>query len=156
MLRRCISWLDRRVGNRGELLILFGVPWIIVGLGFVLVPMERFSRPGPGGPLETIDNGPYPAVLWVLGGVLAIVCAFTRLKRQEDSYGFFGVIMPPLIWSGLYYTSWLSNVVSEGELGRPNTWIAGTVYLSVTIIPIFLSLRFKDLPPVVHIRAEGP
>ena len=135
-----------KLGARGVLLVLMGTPWVLIGTGFLIVQMERFSRPGPGGPLQFMDDGPWGGLMWILGGAIAIGSALIRKRTHEDGFGFIGLTIPAFIWGACYFWSFIANVASEGELGRPNTWIAGTIYWSVTLLITFLSKRLKDEP----------
>jgi len=115
-------------------------------MGFLLIPMERFSRPGPGGPLEFLDRGPWIGFLWIGGGICAVVSSFLRVKTHDDSLGYNGVSIPPFVMGTCYFWSWISNRVTGGELGRPNSWIASLLYLSLAMLLVFLARNLKDEP----------
>jgi hypothetical protein len=138
-----------RLGRRGLLLILLGAAYVTIGTGFVLVPMERFSRPGPGGILNAMDS-PWVGALWIVGGVLAVASGILRPWTLRDGYGFNGLALPPFLWMAGYAWSTVAYVVTAGALGRANAWIAAIVYLALTAIVLFLA-RWPD-PDDPHLR----
>lgn len=139
----------RLVGTRGSLLIIIGAIWIILGASYLNSPMEWFSKPGSGGVLDFLDNGPGEVIfasLWVLGGVLAIYSAIRRPKICEDSLGFNGLLIPPLLWSFGYWWSFGVNLFSHGVYGRDHTHFGGLLYGAVSVMVLFLSRHLQDHP----------
>lgn len=144
--------LIRLVGTRGICLLLLGVLWLILGLAFITNPVERFSQPGPGGILDFLDRGPGVyifAAMWLAGGITAIVVAFQRPVTCKDDIGFNGAALPPFFWGAGYWWSFAIYSVSDGEFGRPNTYLAGLLYWTLVILIVFLSRHLSDHP-------EGP
>lgn len=141
-----------KVGTRGVLLLLFGTLWSLQGITFLLHPMERFSRSGPGGVLDFLDNGPgvyiYSAS-WLLGGILSIICAIQRPKTCVDSWGFTALAIPPMLFALGYWWSWALNLFSHEEYGRGGTYVGGLLFTIITLVPMFLSRNLQDHP-------EGP
>jgi len=141
-----------KVGTRGVCLLILGFMWATLGAGFLLNPMERFSKPGHGGVLDFLDDGPGVFIfssMWIFGGIVAIIVAFQRPITCRDDVGFNGVALPPFLWGAGYWWSYLLNQLSDGEFGRPNTYVAGMVYWSITLLIMFLSRNLSDHP-------EGP
>lgn len=137
------------VGTRGICLIILGIMWLILGLAFVTNPVERFSQAGPGGVLDFLDNGPGVYILasmWVVGGIVALVTAFQRPITCRDDWGFNGVGLPPFIWGAGYWWSFAINALSDGEFGRPNTYLAGILYWTFALLIMFLSRHLSDHP----------
>lgn len=151
-MHRIEMFFIKLVGTRGSLLLILGTIWIIIGIGFLVNPTERFSRPGPGGYLDFLDEGPGVYVfssMWVVGGTVAIVIAFYRTITCEDDLGFNGVGLPPLLWGFGYWWSWIVHFLFDGEFGRSNAYIGGLLYSTISILIIFLSHHIQDHP-------EGP
>lgn len=151
---RMIVW----VGTRGVCLLILGFLWTILGVGFLINPMERFSKPGSGGILDFLDKGPGVfifASMWVVGGFVAIIVAIQRPITCKDDLGFNGIALPPFLWGMGYWWSWVLNQVSDGEFGRPNTYVAGIVYWSITILMMFLSRHLSDHPKGPCIGRRG-
>ena len=150
----------RLVGTRGSILLILGAIWIIVGIGFLLNPVERFSRPGPGGLLDFLDEGPGVYIfsgMWVVGGAVALVVAFLRAKTCEDDLGFNGVGLPPLLWGFGYWWSWITHLLFDGEYGRSSAYIGALLYSTLCVLVVFLSHHVRDHPegPCARKRAAG-
>jgi hypothetical protein len=131
-----------RLGRRGLMLLLLGLAYTSIGFGFVLIPQERFSAPGAGGLLQVLDS-PWFGFLWIAGGVVACASGFVRARTGHDAIGFNGLVVPAFVWSAFYTWSFLANVTTGGELGRPSAWIAAVVYAALTAIVLFLA-RWPD------------
>lgn len=132
----------RRFGRRGECLILIGGLWMLIGFGFVVTPMERFSRPGQGGPLQFMDTPPWPGLLWLAGGLVSLLCGLLRRWRRRDDWGFNGLIAPVSVWTLAYLFSAVSWWSSRGEYGRPTAWLGAVIFLGLGL----LILRIADWP----------
>lgn len=150
--------LIRKVGTRGLCLLILGTLWLILGTAFIIAPMERFSKPGPGGILDFLDRGPgiyIFASMWLIGGMLAIVTAFQRPITCKDDLGFNGVVLPPFVWGLGYWWSFFIFTFSRGEYGRQGSFLAGMLYWDLAILIIFLSRHLGDHPegPCVSRRA---
>lgn len=142
----------RKFGTRGLCLLILGVLWSILGALFTVAPMERFSKPGPGGILDFLDRGPgiyIFASMWIVGGVVALVTAFQRPLTCRDDMGFNGVVLPPFLWGLGYWWSFFVYTFSGGEYGREGTFLAGMLYWDLALLIIFLSRHLSDHP-------EGP
>ena len=146
------SWEEAliiKVGTRGVCLLILGFVWSILGFGFTVTRMERFSKPGPGGILDFLDRGVGVYVLslmWLIGGLAAVIVAIQRPITCRDDIGFNGLALPPFIWGSAYWWSFFLNQLSDGTLGRPNTYIAALIYWSITILVMFLARHLSDHP----------
>lgn len=151
-------YLIVKVGTRGVCLLILGFVWTLLGTGFLLSPMERFSKPGPGGILDSLDNGPGVYIMssmWLLGGLTALIVGVRRPITCRDDIGFNGVCLPPFIWGMAYWWSYFLNQLSDGELGKPNTYIAGIIYWAITILVVFISRHMGDHPAGPCIGRRG-
>lgn len=136
--------IGRYLGRRGGILVLFGLAWTLMGFGFATVHVDRFSRPGPGGPLEFMDSTPYPGIVWIICGVIAILSGLLRRKRRnEDAIGYAALILPPLGWFFAYVISWVISMVSGGVYGLPHNWIGSIVY-TIIVISILVISHWRD------------
>lgn len=149
-----------KVGTRGVLLLILGFLWILLGFAFLVNPMERFSKPGPGGVLDFLDTSPglyIFAGMWIAGGTVALVTAFQRPITCKDDLGFNGIGLPPFLWGAGYWWSFLLSNLSGGEFGRPNTYLAGILYWTISIMIMFLSRNLSDHPegPCARRRAQS-
>lgn len=146
-----LFWI-RLIGTRGSLLLILGTIWTIIGTGFLTNPIERFSKPGPGGRLDFLDSPPINYIfssIWLVGGIVSIFIAFYRARSCEDDWGFNGVALPPLLWGFAYLWSWLLHFVFDGEVGRETGYIGALLHFTITMLVVFLSHHVQDHP-------EGP
>lgn len=116
---------------KARVMALGGIAWIVIGLGFLAMPMERFSRPGPGGPLQFLDDWAIFPVLWIVGGAIAFVMSFLRrnIPIRADQVGFVSLAAPPFMWSAAYFWSYYLHIITAGGIGRPEAWRPGVVYM---------------------------
>jgi hypothetical protein len=141
----------RWLGRRGLILLLCGTAWFAIGSIFTRDHVERFSRPGPGGPLQFLDNSPWPGVFWMCCGLMAIVVGATRRKFDgEDAYGWAAIVAPVLLWTMGYGWSYALFVYTryfdrapEHAAGRPNSGVGFIVYLMITLF-LFIVARWPD------------
>lgn len=147
------------VGTRGICLLLLGVMWTVLGITFITNPVERFSKPGPGGTLDFLDGGPgiyIFASMWIVGGATALITAFQRPVTCKDDVGFNGIGLPPFLWGAGYWWSYFLFTATDGEYGRPNTQLAGILYWTFTLLIMFLARNLSDHPegPCAQRRAQ--
>lgn len=128
----------RNLGRRGGVLALFGLCWIVLGVGFAVIQTERFSRPGAGGPLEFMDSLPLPGLFWALCGMIALVNGVTRqLLDHEDAVGYASLIMPPTLWVLAYtwsFTMWVFTRDSAEPYGRMSGFLGAVLFLVIVVI----------------------
>lgn len=142
----------KKFGTRGVCLWLLGIPWTLLGIGFILDPQERFSKPGPGGSLDVLDTPPgiyLFASMWLIGGVTAMVAAILRPRICVDDWGFVAITLPPFLWGAGYFWSQVISLFTDGMYGRDNAYFAMIVYWSFALLLAFLARRLPDAP-------EGP
>jgi signal transduction histidine kinase len=153
------AWLHRLAlhqGRRGGILTLFGIAWIFCGLGFTLIPSERFSRPGPRGIIEFLDT-PWPGLFWILCGLVALGNGLLRRRvRNEDAIGYAALIMPPGLWVLAYtasFTLWAFTRNNVEVYGR-FTAILGALIFTVIVVILRIVANWPDdmdltpVPPV--------
>ena len=139
---------------KARTMALGGIAWIVIGLGFVSVPVERFSRPGPGGPLQFLDDWPIFAILWIVGGSIAVVMSFLRRKlpARADQIGFLSLATPSFVWSASYFWSYYLHIITSGGIGRADSWRPGVVYM----VAVGLLLTIADLLDPTDRVQPGP
>jgi hypothetical protein len=149
----------RYLGRRGGILVLFGLAWMLMGFGFANIHVDRFSRPGPGGPIEFMDSTPYPGILWLVCGVIAVISGLIRRRRKnEDAVGYAALILPPFVWFFAYIISWVIWIVSAGLYGVRYNWIGAIVYLIIIISILVISHWRDDLDEkyLILMRVKDP
>lgn len=147
-------WLARAVrwaGRRGLILILCGVAWMVIGTMFTLDNIERFSRPGPGGPLQFLDSDPWPGLVWVIcGSVAGAVGTIRRRFGGEDAFGFAALVAPCVLWFMGYLWSYILFLYTttksdspEEVIGRAQAGPSAIVYLIILAF-LFVIARWPD------------
>jgi hypothetical protein len=128
--------------------------WITLGLGFLGNDQERFSRPGPGDPLQFLDDTPLMCASWLVAGVVALVNGIIRRWiRDEDAFGFAALMLPPASWATAYGWSYATYLFSGGALGRPSAAI-GCAVMAAFATFLLLVARWPD-PADAEYRAIG-
>jgi len=97
--------IQRRIrvnGRRGAFQLTLGVFYVIVGSSFFCVPATPAREALFGWLTAYVPLGVF-AALWVVAGLVALVCAW--LPRPRDAAGFIAMVFAPGIWSGLYAIS---------------------------------------------------
>lgn len=150
-----LRWLKRlpgtrRFGRRALILLHGGAAWIMTGWAIYTVPLERFSRPGPGGTMEIMDT-PYPGIMWVIGGVLAVGNALLRGRlRGRDVIGFLGLITPPAVWLALFIWSASLYRITHGQSGNPRA-ITGVIVWYLITAWVMIDAGWRDPEdPSIH------
>jgi magnesium-transporting ATPase (P-type) len=131
-------------GRRGTFLAAYGLIWIVIGIANFIEPMERFSKPGPGGPLEILEMA-WTGLIWAACGLMAISTAFIRRspgRQRVDQWGFTALLIPALVWDFGFFWSWISWL-STGVYGRPTAWLGILVYL-VIVLSILVVAGWPD------------
>lgn len=146
-INRIEGFFSARYGNRGEILWITGLMWVFLGIGFMTTHAERFSKPGPGGPLQFLDDSSWGGLMWLVGGALGMFFTFWRVRHDgQDGIGFLGITMPCLLWGACYWWSYLFFVVTRGEAGRPTAYTGGLVFWGMAAILMLVAKRLKDEP----------
>jgi hypothetical protein len=126
---------------------------MLSGVDYLRHPMERFSKPGPGGILDFLDKGLGVYIfssLWLIGGLAGVITALLRPKTCEDGLGFAAIALPPFLWAMGYWWAVIIFAISGGVYGRDSDTYGQAIRLSVvTLLIMFLSRNLQDHP-------EGP
>lgn len=135
--------IAKRLGRRGLLLLMMGMAWFGLGLSNLLIPSDRFSAPGLGNDhiLQILD-GPGFNALWVIGGFIAmIVGGFhdRRVFNKREAWGWNAVLTLPLMWVCFFVWSFVVNLVSHGEGGRPQGLYGAIVWTLVSVIIMIMA-----------------
>lgn len=136
-------FMTRRFGFRGALLILFGLTWIILGIGVIAIGGEVPNLP------HTLVPTQIRCALWVASGVIAIIAGVRRTRL--DKIGWVALYFMPALKSASYLWGTAEYVLDGG--GYALGWIGGVIYgLFVGIIAIC----YKWPEPVIPGREELP
>ncbi|NJQ04301.1 hypothetical protein [Streptomyces lonarensis] len=138
-----VAAVRRRLGRRGAYLLLTGVTWLLYGIGTVLDPREGTARAAvvlrAAAPLQTWGW------VWVAGGVLAILAAWSRCPARR-TWGFAAAFAPPALWALAFGWAWV-----DGQW--PQAWTGAVVWagaaLKVAIVATWRpDLEKIELPPL--------
>ncbi len=119
------TWPVVPPGKRGEVLLLLGVAWILVGVGTFLIP------PAPGDVLlaQVLPSVAVRGGLWIVTGLVALVYAWTP-RRRSDAVGFLALYVMPVaraVSNLVAWATWLTDGDAGG--GYRYGWLSAAFYL---------------------------
>jgi hypothetical protein len=106
-----------------------GVVYLVVGSSFFFMPGNP-SREAAFSWLTAYVSLGWFASLWVIAGLIAMVCAFR--PRPKDAAGFIALVFAPGIWVGLFI---LSAIIT----GSPLAVVSAVVYGAFGTVPLIVS-----------------
>jgi uncharacterized membrane protein HdeD (DUF308 family) len=106
-----------------------GVVYTIVGASFFFMPAAP-SRDETFRWLTAYVSLGWFASLWIIAGVIAIVCAFR--PRPKDAAGFIALVFAPGIWVGLF----LAGAIITGSALAT---VSAIVYGAFGAVPLIVS-----------------
>lgn len=140
--------LIRRFGRRGVFLMMFGLVYVVFGGSVLSIAMPRFAAVAMLG--SFLDSSAW-GVMWVVGGVVAMVNGFYRYRSHADAPGFTALLVPPVVWSIFYATSAVSYVATGGVFGRI-TSISGVAVWALVWLVVTLVSGWPDADSATHAR----
>jgi len=140
-----VSRVAERVGRRGAILVVLGGFWVVIGLGALLNPGERFTQPGATEVLAIMD-APAWGLLWTAGGLVALVAGLGARRWPHSDWGFAALAVPSFIWGWCYAWSWMLWHFTDGAQGRDVGWGTALVYWALTVGVLFAA-RAVNPPP---------
>ena len=108
MPRRAARWLHRRLGRRGEFLLILGIGKTCWGISFLVAP------PSAAG-LQLLTHWcslRHWSWLWIVAGLVTAGSALLRIGR--DAVGFLVALIPPTVWAVAYLAAAVSGQYSRG------------------------------------------
>lgn len=138
MLRIDRTIVVRKLGRRGLILVLIGIIWILVGVNIYQFPIERFSRPGPGGVLEFMEK-PYIGLLWAIAGIIAVatgILHYLQRVAERDAIGYNALLTPALVWTLCFFWSWAAYLFGAGGNERSLAGLLAWATISLFILVI--------------------
>jgi len=132
-------------GKRGEVLLLLGLAWILIGVGTVVVP------PPPGNLLHLLIPAPIRAGLWCGTGLVAVFYAWIP-KTRSDGWGFLALYLMPAVRAVSYFIAWVDFSV-DGVGGYRYGWLAALFY-TVFVGIVVVCAGWREPPPLLE--SEDP
>ncbi len=124
--------MRRRLGRRGEFLLLFGGIYTLYGAGLIAAGPTETSRAG----LALVTGGWVTfavwGAVWVAAGLNAAVHAFRR-GPGHDALGFQGLMVMPSVWAASYVWSWIIWVATAGEGGYGHGVLAAGIWAAAAV-----------------------
>jgi hypothetical protein len=108
----------RHVGNRGVVLGLLGVIWILTGIGRLVTPPRRVGLPHEHAPIWAI------ALMWLAPGIVAVAATAWR-KLDRLAWGVLAVPVGVMFFSSAI--GWLFGGYTPG-------WVGACVYAAVVLL----------------------
>ncbi|MFE3326908.1 hypothetical protein [Streptomyces sp. NPDC059176] len=133
--------MSRQLGRRGVILSCYGIVWVIVGWGQIVIP-----QPEQRGLQVLLALWPLSVWgwCWVIAGLIALVCAWAPPGR--DAPGFVALVLIVVPWTASYLASWLLGVYPRG-------WAGAAVWTAITV-PALVVAGWPEPPR--RKRAEPP
>lgn len=117
-------WLKYRIGRRGVVLGALGLIWGLYGFAQYAAPPPQASQNGLY-LLTLILPYQYWALLWVTAAFISFSATF---RTRGDTYGFVALLIPPLLWTSVYFVSWWPLAVFE------RGWVAALVWAAMAAV----------------------
>ena len=144
MLRRLLPRPPRDVGKRGQILLVFGLVWIGLGVGVLtegdpayydqIVPFTWLP--------ETVR-----AWLWIVTGAAAVAYAWRPRIIAHDGLGFLALYLMPAYRCGAFLWGWLdSRLPLGGGPGYPHGWVSALIYAAMVAAVIVCSTWPNPVP----------
>jgi lysylphosphatidylglycerol synthetase-like protein (DUF2156 family) len=127
-----------RIGRRGACLLVFGFIPFSIGAALFVQPTDRHGERRAIPVLEHIAPAEFWSSVWMLLGLVAMICAFLTWKEQR--YGFIIAYALPTFWGAAYLASWALGELVTG-------WFASVVYLGYSLLVVVISGWEEPTPP---------
>lgn len=116
------------LGYRGSVLLVWGVIWSLIGVGKLLSPVSAVDHLLITGYIPA----PIRAGVWLITGLIAMVCAF-RTRASGDAAGWISLYVMPSVLAVAYMIAWLQSLLYDVG-GIPLGWLGAAVYVALAAI----------------------
>lgn len=144
-MRQAARRLRKRLGRRGQILLIFGIGKICWGVGFIVTPVT--AAPGLSLLTDRCSLAAW-AWLWIIAGIACIAFAFLRVGR--DLLGFLAALAPPSVWALAYGYAALT-----GEYARGTTVALWYLTSHVGVIMWAATVPEYSVPPLPRQARKG-
>ncbi len=136
-------WPVMPLGKRGEVLLLLGIAWILIGIGAAIVPPPAEDL------LFLHIPVPIRAALWCGTGLVAIGYAWMPRVRS-DGWGFVALYLMPAVRAVSYFIAWV-DFTADGRSGYRYGWLSALFY-TVFIGIVVVCAGWREPPPLLLIE----
>ncbi len=139
--------LVNRIGRRGAALLFFGLLDLVYGYSLIWPGVSDLSLLSPNLKfLASLAPLMMWGVLWIIPGILAVVCAFLK----EDRWGFTGVIAVKMMWGVIYLAAAVTGQVDRAYVSA-TLWLCVAGFVAVISTwpeppPQLQTIMFPDRP----------
>ena len=148
-MRHLLPRPPREVSKRGQILVIFGFIWTVIGLGIYQQP----ALPGYENLLFTHMPVWLRAGAWVATGVIAVAYALRPSRIKTDGVGFLALYVMPAERAAIFLWGWVEHMIPGGSVGYDRGLLAGFVYLAL-VASVMVIASWPD-PPVNPPAGEG-
>jgi hypothetical protein len=138
---RAVRRLRRQLGRRGTILTCYGLVWVLIGYGQLVMP-----QPDQRGLQTILQLMPLPAwaCCWMAAGLIALASAWAPPGR--DAAGFVALALIVVPWATSYLAAWALG-------GYPRGWVAAAIWMVITV-PVIVVAGWSE--PARRKRADPP
>ena len=150
MPHRYLPRRPRALGHRGAMLTALGSIWVLIGLGLWIT--------GDGGFWDGTYLGPWPtwlrSIIWVAGGLYAIVIAWRPITRINDRSAWLALYAGPGLRAGAALSGWVDHHLPLGGTGYERGITSFFIYGAICTV-IFIASRWpEDAASMERIAAQ--
>lgn len=142
---RLLMQLPRvKLTRRRMVLMLVGLAWLSYGFGVLTDPFPEARFGHVISFLTAFLDSHYTGAVWLAGGAAAILAALAVLP---EALGFQALVVPPVMWGGLYLWSWVTSLIAVNE-GSGRGWVSATAWLAIALmISVIAGWPDDERPP---------
>lgn len=142
-MRHLLPRPPRAIGKRGQVLLILGFIWIVIG-----VNVWQNPDPASWAHLPILHDVPrwIRGSAWIVTGLLAIAFAWRPQRIEHDGVGFLALYVMPAERVGIFFYGWLDYVFPFGGPGYSRGLLSAAVYLAIVAL-VMVCARWADPPP---------
>lgn len=151
MLKRLLPRPWGEVNKRGQILLIFGFIWVIIGVNV-------YIEPDPAGWEHIWMFREIPRSIraggWIVTGGLAMAYALRPRWIDHDGLGFLALYMMPAERAAGMFWGWFDYLLPVGGPGYSRGLMAGCVYL-VIVAAVLVVSSWPNPPTSTSVRGES-
>lgn len=140
-MRQLMPRPPREVNKRGQILLIFGFIWCVIGISVYQHP----TLPGFENLLFSRIPTDLRAGAWLVTGLVAMAYALRPRCIDHDGIGFLALYIMPAERAAIFLWGWVEWIIPGGAPGYGRGLLAGAVYL-VIVAAIMVIATWPDPP----------